>query len=206
MEIVHLCSHTHTHTHTHRLFSRTWLCINNSLSLSDLYGTVNKLPALSSWTAREMWMFQPPPLAGMVLHSLDQDVYLIWLCMPPTRRASWFYVRCLRCFWIVFKKWPVGRFVVCDYPRMLSTKSSLCRVVNKPRSIKFFMSSSIQASSLLISLQFSFSVFFANLAIPSELFSIICSLVNWRVCRTLCWHKNTSPSSRQAKYEAHNLI
>jgi hypothetical protein len=104
-------------------------------------------------------MFQPPPLAGVVLHSLDQDVCLIWLCVPPTRRASWFYVRCWRCFWTVCKKWPVGRFVVCNYPLMLSTESSLCSVVNKQRSIKFYISSSAQASSLFISLQFSFSVY-----------------------------------------------
>lgn len=157
MEIVHLCSHTHTHAH--RLFSRTWLCINSSLSLSDLYGTVNKLPAFSSWTAREMWMFHPPPLAGVVLHSLDQDVYLIWLCMPYTRRASWFYLRCWRCFWIVLKKWQVGRCVVCNYPLMLLTKSILCSVVSKRRSIRFYISSSVQASFLFIPLQFSFSVY-----------------------------------------------
>jgi len=157
MEIVHLCSHTHTHTHTHararRLFSRTCLRINNTLSLSDLYGTVNKLPAFSSWTAREMWMFQHPPLAGVVLHSLDQHVSLIWLCMPHTRRAPWFYVRCWRCFWIMFKKWSVGRSVVCNYPLMLSTNSTLCSVVNKPRSIQFYISSSVHAKSLFISIQ-----------------------------------------------------
>jgi len=128
-------------------------------------------------------MFQPPPLAGVVFHSLDQDVYLIWLCMP--RRASWFYVRCWRCFWIVFKNWPVGRLVVCNYPVMLSTNSSLCSVVNKPRSIKFYI---IFLSTGFVFIYFSAVFFFglfANLAIPNELFSIICSLVNGRVCRTL---------------------
>jgi hypothetical protein len=57
-------------------------------------------------------MFMPPPLAGMVLLSVDQDVYRIWLCMPPTRRMSWVYVTCWRCFWIVFRKWPVRKFAV----------------------------------------------------------------------------------------------
>lgn len=126
------CSFVFTHTHSPFVFLHLtayqqqsvfvwplWDCEQTTrFQLMDRAGNVN---VQVSATGRGGFAFCGP---GCLPHMAVHASY---------PRMSWFYVRCRRCFWIVFRKWPVGMFAVCSCPLVLSMVTRLYTVVNNPR-------------------------------------------------------------------------